>query len=322
MKCMRATMFASRMVLLSALTSLAFCSPTDLPAEAIEGMKAYQQNLGLRPTGNFRVRTTKNVAEYRCYYAPVLELPGSYDHLRIKKGSAKGCPVKPGKDDVFFYPVEAVASGDMPVTAGLAGAPEERLMMVVMHEDLHQHHAGSRLPAPVTEAASTLLAFLTASDYAATRAPDGKAAAQQLARDAELFLHKARLVNRYVGRAAELYRAWKAGELSRTATLERKQRLFENLARECRASWGQAASFNSCPGALNNAGLAFDYTYTRHYPLLYALYEAERRNPRNTVRSLRELLAMPFRNEAQFVSALSARIARMAPAAGALGDID
>ena len=31
-------------------------------------------------------------------------------------------------------------------------------------------------------------------------------------------------------------------------------------------------SFNKCPAAMNNAGLAFDRTYTRHYPLLHDLY--------------------------------------------------
>lgn len=157
------------------------------------------------------------------------------------------------------------------------------------------------------------MAFITASGFAAERAQDGEGAAAHLARDTGLFLDKARIVNRYYGRAAEVYRRLKAREISRQTALEEKQRLFVGLEAECRALAQKPASFSSCPGAMNNAGLAFDYTYTKHYPLLYELFEVGQRDLRATLTSIREILARPLRNEDDFVAAVNARVNAPAP---------
>jgi hypothetical protein len=211
--------------------------------------------------------------------------------------------------DAFFYPIEAVASGDAPVTSKLAEAGRERLLMVVIHEDFHQNHEKSKLPAAVTEAASTLMAFITASGFATEQPRHGQGAAEQLAWDADVFLVKARMINRYYAEAAELYQLWKDRDVSEDAALGGKKRLFERLESECRAIARRPASFSTCPGALNNAGLAFDYTYTKHYPLLYELFEAGHRDLRAALRSLQEILAMQLRTEEDFINAVRARIA-------------
>jgi hypothetical protein len=49
--------------------------------------------------------------------------------------------------------------------------------------------------------------------------------------------------------------------------------LFSELNAECLAL-PAALAYNPCPAALNNAGLTFDATYTRLYPLMFELLPA------------------------------------------------
>ena len=48
--------------------------------------------------------------------------------------------------------------------------------------------------------------------------------------------------------------------------------LYDELERSCSAITPDPVSFNKCPAAMNNAGLAFDRTYTAHYPMFHELY--------------------------------------------------
>jgi hypothetical protein len=100
MKGMHASTLARHVVLAACLAGCAFCGDADSgvrdhATEAIEAMKVYQQSLGFKATGNFRRRSAKAVAEYRCYYARTLELPASYDQLRIRASSATGGAIHP-----------------------------------------------------------------------------------------------------------------------------------------------------------------------------------------------------------------------------------
>ena len=49
-------------------------------------------------------------------------------------------------------------------------------------------------------------------------------------------------------------------------------------------------SFNKCPSALNNAGLAFDRTYTQNYPMLHELYKLLGSDTPALVSTLKRLL--------------------------------
>ena len=50
--------------------------------------------------------------------------------------------------------------------------------------------------------------------------------------------------------------------------------LFGELKRDCTATDPNPRSFNKCPAVNNNAGLAFDATYTKYYPLMYSFYKS------------------------------------------------
>ena len=225
----------------------------------IQQLKTVEESAGFKPTGNFARADPRITAYYRCYYTAKLELPESYDGLKLREGNEQGCTLDEKKYDVFFYRIEAVASGQAPVTQSLAQASTERLAMVVPHEDFHDQVR--RLPDLIGEAAATLVGFLT-----------GAAALNEPALDADLFARKAEMVNRYFDRLSAIYKSARGGAISRRATREEKQKLLDTLERECAAIEPSPRSFNRCVPVANNAGLSFDHSYTKYYPLLYRVY--------------------------------------------------
>ena len=254
-------------------------------------MKAFEQTLGVEATNNFLKYSASQRAVHRCYFTGRLELPGSYRDLHLVQGSDAGCSVDVQQYDVFFYPAEVVATGASPVTPALADAPLERLLVVVPHEDFHSQAVTRGSSPEMAEAAATLIGFLTASEFAKDRYGEGSPAFQRLDREARLFLQKAAIVNLYHDRVSALYSSFRSGKITRQTALARKEELFLALARECAAIVPEPVSFNKCPAALNNAGLAFDNTYTRRYPAMFDRYEQSGEDTRATILSLRGLLA-------------------------------
>jgi len=266
--------------------------PPSSPGQAlVADMKAFEQTLGVQATGNFLSYSANQRAINRCYFTEKLELPRSYRDLHLVQGSDAGCSVDMERYDVFFYPAEAVATGASPVTPALANAPLERLLVVVPHEDFHSQDETRGASPEVAEAAATLIGFLTASEFAKDRYGEGSQAFQRLDREARLFLQKAGIVNLYHDRVSALYSSFRSGAITRQAALARKEELFLALERECAAIVPDPVSFNKCPAAMNNAGLAFDNTYTRQYPAMFDRYERAGGNTKATILDLRRLLA-------------------------------
>jgi hypothetical protein len=192
---------------------------------------------------------------------------------------------------VFFYPAEAVASGANPVTPALADAPLERVLVVVPHEDFH-NQAETRGSSPeVTEAAATLIGFLTASDFAKEKYGPTSQTFQGLDREAQLFLQKARIINGYYERLSSLYSTFRSRRITREDALTRKGQMFADLQQQCAAMTPDPVSFNKCPAAMNNAGLAFDRTYSRYYPMLFDFHRLLGQDTKVSIDSLRRLLA-------------------------------
>jgi len=249
-------------------------------------IKSVQQSLGFEPTENFLEHSSETPAVYRCYYTGKLELPESYEKLRFHEGSRDGCAIDESKYDVFFYPIEAVASGKAAVTESLSQASAERLAVVVSHEDFHNQEALKKLPETMHEAAATLVGFLTAAEYVRQKSGPDSEQHQGLAREAELYLRKAGIVNAYHTRVSQLYTKAQNGAVPEKEALAEKAKLFEELGKECSAIDPSPATFNRCPAVLNNAALAFDRTYTKDYALMHRLYLAHKRDLKATIKTL------------------------------------
>lgn len=221
------------------------------PPEVISALKDFQRSLGLRETTNFSSRAERIEAYYHCYYTGKLTLPTSYEGLEFREGEKTGCSLDEDKYDVFFYPIEAVATVATPVTSMLEKASVERLAVVVAHEDFHDHEAIEELPRPIAEAASTLIGFLAAAEFARTQWGEDSAEYRNLSLEADLFLRKARLVNVYHARLSRLYAAVRAKQITRGDALSSKRELFGALRNECMAIEPEPHAFNRCPAADN-----------------------------------------------------------------------
>jgi hypothetical protein len=272
--------------------------------DLIGALKRREKTLGFRNTKNFRSHSSQSAADYRCYYTGKLELPESYEGLKLRTGTKDGCSLDPAQFDVFFYPVEAVGSGKTPVTSSLEHDSMERLLVVVPHEDFHGSEQLRKLPATLNEAASTLIGFLTAAEVAREKFGPGSEVYRNLLREPELFLRKSAIVNRYHERLAQLYAAAQSGELGEPEALAQKKRLFEEAQKTCQSITPDPRSFNKCLAADNNAGLAFDETYSKYYPMIYQLHAANGQDLRATVNGLKQVLAAG--SEAEAVGGLRA----------------
>jgi hypothetical protein len=97
-------------------------------------------------------------------------------------------------------------------------------------------------------------------------------------------------VNVYFEKVSALYQDLRSGRLTPAETLERKAALFADLQQTCSQIRPDPVSFNKCPAAMNNAGLAFDRTYTRNYPMLHDLYRLVGRDTSTLVVTLKRLM--------------------------------
>jgi hypothetical protein len=174
----------------------------------------------------------------------------------------------------------------------------ERFLVVVPHEDFHANKELRKLPETWGEAAATLIGFLTAGEVAREKFGENSEVYQNLQREPELFARKAEIVNRYHAQLRQLYASARAGKISEHDALEQKQQAFEELHQACTALIPAPKSFNRCPAANNNAGLAFDETYTKYYPLMYRLYLAEGEKLKPTLDALQRALNAKTEEEA------------------------
>jgi hypothetical protein len=258
--------------------------------DLVSAVKHLEKKLGFRRTRNFHTETTEASVAYRCYYTGKLELPDSYEKLQLLQGTKAGCPLDTQKYDVFFYPMDAVGSGKTPVSASLAHESVERFLFVVPHEDFHANKELRKLPATWGEASATLIGLLTAGEVARQQFGENSEVYQNLKREPELFARKAEIVNRYYAQLSQVYAAARAGQISERDALAQKQQAFEEIHQSCTAFNPDPKSFKRCLAANNNAGLAFDETYTKYYPILYQLYLAKGRELKPTVDALERAL--------------------------------
>jgi hypothetical protein len=254
----------------------------------ISDMQELEKRLGFPKTKNFRKADPNRPAYLLCFSTGILQLPDSYEGLWPSPVNESGCQVDGRRHDLFFYRVEAIA-GNAKITPALAAATDERKTVVVAHEDFHA--VMDSLPAPVAEAAITLVGFLVAAEFAKEQFGEESSQYRNLSQESELFQRKATLIKAYHTRLRLLYASVRKGGTSRAVALAEKKQVFAELGEKCREILPEPHSFNRCPPVFNNAGLAFDMTYANYYPNLYQIYLDHNRNLNEMIEMLKRLVA-------------------------------
>lgn len=259
------------------------CAARQPPQADLSAVRAAEQALNYEPTANFERHGGR--ANYRiCYWTGPFELPDDYTGLDYREGR---CPSRSAGQDVLLYEPEALAGRETPVTGALAAADPQRRAFVTAHEDFHEQRGVRELEPALKEAYSTLAGLLTAAEAARIEHGDGSDEARAALAEAELFRRKSRIVNAAHARLRAVYARFDSGALSRREALAEKAAAFAELEAACTAVDPKPRAFAMCPAALNNAGLAFDATYTRRFDEAWALYEAAGRDAAATVARLR-----------------------------------
>ena len=235
--------------------------------ELIGKIKAFEKTLGFKETDNFRYYSETTEAFDYHYFTSRTALPYSFEDplLQWGVGSSESVSIDRKKYDVFYYSVEAVAGVKTPVTRSLLKAPLPRFIHVIFHEDWHEQ---IDLPNGIEEPAAEVIGYGAALLFAGEEFGRDSAVYRTLEAQYENKLKESMVYDRYHHLLDTLYMAFQSGEIAEAQTLSGKTGLLASLGDDLEQIWGAQ------PDQLNNAYLAFQITYSRHFPLMYELYSA------------------------------------------------
>ena len=232
-------------------------------------VRAFERRIGFQETANFKTlynaeAKSETQSEYpMCSYAPRFQLPYSYEDPLVRWGDAQNdadCRAAAKGEDVYFTMVEALGEIGTAVTATMLEGKLDRFLYLVIHEDCHDQFD---LPYGVEEALCNVLGYkgmaaFTEQKYSG-RAREGRA----IRRYAETQSQLTRAVVAYYRQVEQLYARHARQEIAAEAVLIERARIFGGAER----------TFGWKRQAMNNAGLANEMTYSRHYQRLEAAHE-------------------------------------------------
>ena len=235
--------------------------------ELVEKIKAFEKTLDFKETENFRYYSDKTEAFDYHYFTPRTALPYSFEDplLQWGIGSSENVSIDREKYDVFFYSVEAVAGVRTPVTRSLLQAPLSRFIHVILHEDWHEQ---VDLPNGIEEPAAEVVGYSAALLFAGKEFGRDSAVYRTLEAEYKNKLKESTVYNRYHNLLDALYLSFQSGEVPEAQTLSSKAGLLASLGDDLEQVWGGR------PDQMNNAYLAFQITYSRHFPLMHEIYLA------------------------------------------------
>jgi hypothetical protein len=263
------------------------CRPRVSPEEAsrlelVREIKEFEKRLGFAETENFLTTSEETEAYDYYFYTPSLEMPYSLDDpaLQFGTGTRETVSFDPDQYDAYFYSIPALAGIKTPVTRSLLEAPLYRFIHIIFHEDWQE---GLDLPLGIAEPSAELVGYAASTLFAE----------EKFGRDSEIYravqsqfenrLLESKVYRDYYEKLSDLYARYGAGKISRQEALVKKASLLEAMGNELYQIWGGK------PDQLNNAFIAFQMTYLRHFPLMYEVFSATGFDLQRTMAILREI---------------------------------
>lgn len=248
-------------------------------AGLIDETRAFERRIGFAETTNFLQVAEDQESFTYCGRASRLDLPYSYEDpaIRWTHGiSREECVALGRGEDVYFDEAEALGEIGTPLTRSMLGAPLDRLLYLVFHEDCHDQFDFS---AGIEEALCNVIAYQAMVGFATEKFGPGSAQHRLVASYVEEQSQRSLITRAYYRRLAVLYARYGRKNLTARALLRERDavlRLAERvLARE--------------KGSLNNVSIATDMTYDRHFPLFLSIHGLLGNNLARTVSFFKEV---------------------------------
>ncbi len=252
--------------------------------ELITEIKAFQKKIGFDETENFKTYSDETTAYDYSFFTSITTLPYSLDDplLQAATGKPESIPIDLEKYDVFFYSIQALAGIETPVTKSLLQAPLPRFIHVIFHEDWHEQIDS---PLGIEEPSAEVVSYTAAMLFAKEKLGQNSEVYRTLQKRFSKKLEESEIYQQYYDELNILYSSFHSGAISEADTLAQKARLLKEMASELRSLWGAA------PRQLNNAFIAFQMTYFRHFPLIQQVYSATNYDLAETMAILRSVPA-------------------------------
>lgn len=242
-------------------------------AGLIGEVRAFERRIGFEETGNFLHFAEDRESFTFCGYASRLYLPYSYEDPAIRWThdiEEEECRALGRGADVYFDAAEALGEIGTPLTRSMLGAPLERFLYLVIHEDCHdQFH----LPAGIEEALCNVIAHRAMAAFGEEKFGPASPEHNAITRYVSVESERSLLTRAYYRRLASLYARHARKELPARALLRERDTVLRFAER--------VLSLDA--GSLNIVSLATDMTYDRHYPLLVSAHDVLGSDLRRTV---------------------------------------
>jgi hypothetical protein len=250
-------------------------------AEVIGGIRAFEYRMGFHPTENF-LELDKETESYPfCGFVSRLYLPYSYVDPGIQWRSVDNeaeCRLLAGEGtDIYFGQSEAAGQIGTPVTGAMLAGSLVRFVYLVIHEDCHDQFD---LPQGIEEALCNVITYHGMVAYAEDKERPGVLERAAMRRYAERESERTRQAKAAYEDLERLYVRHARNELATPALMEERARIFARAERALDR------------GSLNNVGIANDMTYSRHFPYLESVFEAQGRDLARTVAFFRRVDAL------------------------------
>ena len=249
-------------------------------AALIDGIRAFEQRIGFRPTENFRDLDKETESYPFCGTISNLQLPYSYEDPAIRWidiPTEEDCRRLAGPGaDMYFGQTEAIGEQGTPVTTAMLSGSLVRFVYLVFHEDCHDQFD---LPFGIEEALCNVIAYHAMDRYAGEKDRFSALERVALKRYSVREPERTRQARVYYEQLEALYARHARREIPAAALLEERARIFARAERAI--AWER--------GSLNNVGIANDMTYSRHFPFLESVFIALDRDLARTVAFFRQV---------------------------------
>jgi hypothetical protein len=232
-------------------------------AGLIDEVRAFERRIGFEDTGNFLHFAEDQESFTFCGYASRLYLPYSYEDPAIhwtESVTEQECRALGKSADVYFGAAEALGEIATPVTRSMLGAPLERFLYLVIHENCHDQFD---FPAGIEEALCNVIAYRAMAAFGKEKFGPASREHRAITRYVSVESERSLLTRAFYRRLASLYARHARKELPAHALLRERDSVLRFAER--------VLSLDA--GSLNIVNLATDMTYDRHYPLLVSVHD-------------------------------------------------